>query len=734
MSTTRTVLRRTTHYGSVIPDDSYLTTVKYTLSPTLSAGNYNLTVETDYRNQVFEFNRDNNNVGWKLITIMEEHPDLSIISTVELFTTITGNRLAINYTVLNTGVGPTFGSVWRDTVVIANVQNGAAIQLRSNIHSGLLLPGSNYTNQLDMNLHNGVIGNYILRVQTDVDQRIIEENDNNNIYIHRLSIPPVYADLFVFNVTSNSNFERNIVAGSELKISWLVTNIGNGLTQTYWSDAVYIDSFPSLSPSGIHLSTVSSRRLIMPEQEYQQTHNVTIPITISGDYFVFVRLDEHMQLFENGNTQNNIISFPLLVISPPSPDLVVSSVSYLPVQTESNERILTVSWTVSNIGNTMEQSSSWRDEVFLSRYATMNGSESISIGYSNIRNQALASNQEYSSSITVVLNANISGYYYIFVVTDSSSQQLELNGEYNNVERSMGAVDIIPSPLPRLRVTIDISNSSDSLTSGSSLTVHYNVTNIGERSIDLSSWTDRIYLSSHSGIDRTVIMEDGIFLGEVINNKNLEVGKTYSVSSVVSLPYRINRYVYFVVVVDVNGNLGDPALIGDMQLLHDTFSYSFLVEDGPLPDLRISPLLTSTTFRSGEPAILNFQVINSGQNIASGLWYDTVYLSRDAVLDSFDNRLISVRNNRSLDIQARYNSTVVIFIPYRLPSSEYYLFLETDVGDSQLEINENNNLANAIVTIQATASTDLVLDHVITSSTDLQYGQGKGHTQNVRTV
>ena len=680
-------------------------------------------MQTDYRNHVFEYNRENNNLRWKLITIMEEHPDLSIVSSVRLNTSVEGNSLAINYTVLNTGAGPTFGNTWRDAIIITSLQNGSAFQLQSDIHNGILLPTRNYSNRFNIYLQQAITGRYVLKLHTDIDQRITEENENNNVFISQLTIPAVHADLLAYNLTSN--IDQSIVAGRPLEITWFVRNVGNGLTQRHWHDAVYIDSFPSLSPSGIHLSTVFTDSLLMPEGEYQQMHNVTIPITISGDYYIFVHVDEQRELFENGNTQNNIISFPLLVISPPSPDLIVTSISYSQTQTEFDERIVTVSWTVINAGNTMEQSSSWRDEIFLSKSAVFNESESISIGYANVRNQALESNQEYSTSISAVLSSNVSGHHYIFVVTDSSRQQLELNGEYNNVERSSDVVDIIPPPLPRLRIAIDTRNISASLTSGNTLQVNYNVTNIGERSISLSSWTDQIYLSPRSHLDRETILESGIFLREIINNRDLEVNEAYSVSTLVPLPHGLNQYVYLIVVVDINGNLGDPAAIGDMQILHSVSSHSFLVDNGPLPDLTITPFLASTAFQSGEPATLQFQVTNIGQNSASGLWYDTIYLSRNAVLDEVDYRLVTVRNNKSLEIQASYNQTVTAFIPYNIPSSDYYLLLETDVGDSQFKDNENNNVINVVVNILATVSTDLVLNEISASPHDLQYGQGK---------
>ena len=719
----RIVLRRTTHYGSLVPDDYYVITVLYTIPPTLPAGQYNITVETDYRNHVFEFDRENNNIRWKLITIMEEHPDLTIMSSVDLITSVEGNKLVINYTITNNGAGPTFRSTWRDVVVITNVQNQAAVQLKSDIHRGLLLPGENYTDMFETNLQHMIIGNYVLRIQTDIDERIKEENENNNIYITHLTVPAIYSDLFAYNVMLDQ--QGIVVAGNTLEVSWFVRNIGNGLAQGYWNDSVYIDSPPSLSPRGIRITSVSASHLLMPGEGYQQTLNVTVPVTLSGDFFIFVHVNEQILLFENGNTHNNIISYSITVVSPPSPDLMVSSITYSQTQTESDDRILMVSWIVTNIGNSMEQLGSWRDEVFLSKTTAFNENESISIGYSSISNLVLASMQEYKTSLTAILNTNVSGFHYVFVVTDSSREQLEINGEMNNIKRSSESVEIIPPPFPRLRIAINSGNYPGSLTSGSSISVNYTVTNIGERYLDLSSWTDQIYLSPHSGIDRQMIIQEGLLLKEVVNNQGLNVGESYFVSSEVVLPYGLNQYVYIVVVVDVNGNLGDPFVVGDMQVLHGVSTYSFLVENGPLPDLIISPLLSSAPYRSGEPATLHFQVANRGQNMASGPWYDTVYLSRNPALDELDIRLVTARNNKSLEIQAAYNQTVNVFLPYNLPSSEYYFIFVTDVGDSQLEISDSNNIAEVVINIEATVSTDILLDEVSVTPSDLQYRQSK---------
>ena len=714
---------RTYHYGILDPEDYYTTTIMYSVPPTLVAGMYNLTVETDVynyrsRGHVFEFDRENNNAQWTLVTVRRELPDLTIMASIDLITSIDGNRLVYDYTVVNSGRG--MASLWNDVAELTNVQTLQVTQLMDYHYSDILRPGENYTNRFEMILPPTMTGNAVLRIGVDFYRRVIEENENNNIYAAPITVSPVHADLFAYGVTVNQNI---VVAGSDVQVTWQVRNIGNGLTQSNWTDTAYIGSSYSMLLTRLS-STRIHHRMLMPGQEYNRTLHVTIPITMSGPLSIIIRVDDEMQLFENNITDNNIAQFPLTVISPPSPDLMVTSVTHSQVQTESNERILMISWTVANIGNSMSVASSWIDEVLLSQSANFSESEIIRIGSSNIRDQILSSNQEYTASVTAILNVNVPGLYYVYVAADRSMSLMELNGENNNIIRSPDRISIAPPPSPRLQIAIDTSNYPGSLTSRSLLTVSYNVTNIGERSVGLSSWTDQIYLSHQSTLDRAMIAQDGTFLGEIVHNRDLQVGEAYYVSTEMLLPYEVNRYVYIAVIVDVNGNLGDPAVIGDMQILHAISPSSFLVEDGPLPDLTITPLLSSTAYRSGEPATLHFQVINRGQSTASGPWYDTIYLSRNAALDESDNRLVTVRNSRNLEIRMLYNQTIDVFMPYNLPSGDYYLFFVTDVRDSVPEMVDSDNIADVVITIQATAATDIVLDEVSASPSDLQYGQG----------
>ncbi len=107
-------------YGVVEANSSYTVRTQFFILPTFGSGQYNVSVSTDYRNQVFELNVNNNNMRRATVTLSRRLPDLVISS---LAYTSLGNQLNISYTVRNVGSGDTIGAPWRDEIYIANVSS-----------------------------------------------------------------------------------------------------------------------------------------------------------------------------------------------------------------------------------------------------------------------------------------------------------------------------------------------------------------------------------------------------------------------------------------------------------------------------------------------------------------------------------------------------------------------------------------------------------------------------------
>ena len=99
---------------------------------------------------------------------------------------------------------------------------------------------------------------------------------------------------------------------------------------------------------------------------------------------------------------------------------------------------------------------------------------------------------------------------------------------------------------------------------------------------------------------------------------------------------------HFIVIADVNENLGDPAQVANMGDLASVSNNRILVEEGPLSDLQVILPTTNISYQGGQPAMVTYQIMNRGANSAVGIWYEALYLSRDAILCPFDTRLRSV--------------------------------------------------------------------------------------------
>lgn len=115
---------------------------------------------TDYKNQVFELNWEDNNNRWALITITQRICDL-VISDISfsLDSTPLGNRLSYSYTVSNAGDGPTFRESWIDELSISpTFQNGREQVLHTSQHQSNLDIGSRYSTTIELILSQSIHG------------------------------------------------------------------------------------------------------------------------------------------------------------------------------------------------------------------------------------------------------------------------------------------------------------------------------------------------------------------------------------------------------------------------------------------------------------------------------------------------------------------------------------------------------------------------------------------------
>ena len=726
-SGSKTVLDTRLHYGTIQPGESYSTDVQYYISPRFATGRYNLSIHTDVKEQVFEFQSNDNNVLSTGVHITLHLADLTVSSVeASLNSSSEGNTVRINYTVVNTGSGSSVNSPWIDRVGVSDSPSfDDDFHVVTNyIWRNELLPNEGYSVELLVNLNSSTFGELYIHVITDYYNRVEEEGDSTNQRVTGpISVPLIHPDLAVVSIQVS---EEILMSGNEVQLSWTVANVGNGtLKNRKWTDSVYLAMSTDLSPQAIKLEDSAFSYTLEPTESYNYSITVSIPNGLFGAYYLFAITDNFRQVDEADSTVNNVDSVPLLLELPTSPDLIVKSASVSYIEGDDIDRILTIQWTVVNVGYGMMNEATWIDQLYVSSDPNFDRQNAIKVSDMEVFGQ-LEANEEYSIVTDVLLPMDAFGGLFVYAEVDSANDIVEISAEDNNILRSENQVSVPKPVVPQITVQINNVTLPSSAFAGEVLSFQYDLLNVGEGKLPFSSWTDGVYLVKEKDASRTAILEEGFLLETILHNRALESGEQYKVFRNISIPFLLNQLWYFAVVSDINGNLGDNAdIVGDGDILSQAGEL-LLIEQGPLPDLVALPPVRNLTTRGGQPMNVSFQVANIGNNTARGVWYGAIYLSRDAVLDPFDMKLKTVLGPTSLDAVTTHNQTAEIFVPYDLPSSTYYLFYEVDVGNRIPEHNElDNNIAKEVFTILRSISTDIAVVNVNITPTSLNYEDGE---------
>lgn len=709
---------RRTNYNQIGPASYYSASVMFYIHPSYETGRYNICVHTDYRNDVFEFTYDNNNLRCKGVALQARLPDL-IVSDFSYSTETSdrGNLVYVNYTVRNQGPGNTTGAPWVDRLQVAYslLSSDRGTTLHTYRQRNDLSAGEKYNQGLSSSVPPNVFGSVYLYLFIDSSNQIVEENNQNNVLQSTSFILfPLFPDLSVQSFTIFNSLQV-VEGGNEIQITWTITNQGEVVVERQsWYDSIYISSSSPMveSSNAIKLDDYAvSPTILGPQMSYQQTFNVSIPMLLdySLRYYMILQVNSRNSVNENNRMNNNMANIQVQISAPPSPNLQISHSSFEFFQTS---RILAVQWTVRNIGNSMRSTMTWVDQILLSSEPELSHTNAIILG-SREQSQILMTDQVYNGRESYFVSPSLAGEFYVYIETDISNSVLEQDGEDNNILQSEGTVVITLPPSITIRVEINQEIVPTILT-GQTFILSYTVTNIGQVSIGTTSWIDRVYISSAQNASRSFLLNNGLLLSQNLNNMQLSIGETYTVTVNLTVPHELTGTQFLAIVVDTNDVLNSEVL--------GSFETTISVNEGPLPDLAGLFVSNNLTLRSGQPTTIEYLVINVGQTSALASWYEALYLSRDALLDPFDTRLKSVPNLGTLGVNGSYIQNVEVFIPYDLPSSYYYVICLVDVRNEIFETSVSNNNMHLLVSIIETVSTDISIANPRVTPNILNYG------------
>ena len=239
------------------------------------------------------------------------------------------------------------------------------------------------------------------------------------------------------------------------------------------------------------------------------------------------------------------------------------------------------------------------------------------------------------------------------------------------------AINAQPVPPPDL-VTGNVAGPGTAF-DGTTITVQYQVTNLGTGVTFPGTWTDAIWLTL--GKDRPNPGRGDVLLGTFTHNGALDVNQFYTNSVQVTLPAHISGQYFltawtnstdnvFQVTLNTNINPDDP---------HHLYSENYkatplTIVPSPLADLQVTNVTAPATAVGGAQVTLTWTVANHGSVATdSTAWADGVYISTMPTLISGDYHFVAaVEHDGALDAGQTYTVSATFTLP---PSAQGSFFI-----------------------------------------------------------
>ncbi|MFM6520866.1 MAG: hypothetical protein ACKPIC_31570, partial [Microcystis panniformis] len=244
------ILKEIPHTGLLAAGDSYSRS-ETILLPVNFEGRYQLFIQTDVNNVIFEGNSEANNTVsapnfFDVVRI--PYADLVVSSLTTPTTGSSGQPLSISWTVTNqsqanqgNGIATTNTNSWVDRVELTTDPEGKNViaDLGYFDHTGALGLDTSYTRSANVTIPNGITGTYYLVVTTTKfgePFEFIYKNNNRRISQQLTVNLTPSPDLIVTDIIAPTAMQ----AGDKIDITWTVKNNGLGNAVGSWTDQLLL--------------------------------------------------------------------------------------------------------------------------------------------------------------------------------------------------------------------------------------------------------------------------------------------------------------------------------------------------------------------------------------------------------------------------------------------------------------------------------------------------------------
>ena len=382
---TATTLLTRSRVAELDSDESYYNQENVTI-PAQIQGSYYIHVITDLQNAVYEDGRDDNNLTTSdVVNILpkpeDEPSDLAIIESGAPETANSGEQISVSWLVENLGPGVTNRSSWGDRVYLhTEPQLEGATFMRQMNRNAALDVGQTYHRFTNLNLPNGINGQYYIIIVADATNLVYDDNRENNKVIIPIDINLALSpDLIV----ESFEIDEVLYSGLQFTAYYTVKNVGEAAASGSWTDGIRIHSSPEYTNSGRIVGNRRSNNVILePGESYSASITVTIPSFISGNRYFVLKTDVGDQVYEHGEAaHNNVYALLGNILVPQPSDLIVEMLD-MPQSAITGEDI-SIEYTVTNIG-VNAAIGSLRDAVHLSTDQELNIAQDPIVGFNQV--------------------------------------------------------------------------------------------------------------------------------------------------------------------------------------------------------------------------------------------------------------------------------------------------------------------------------------------------------------
>ena len=653
-------------------------------------------IELNHEADILEFDYDNNTGPSDFLEVIS--PNLTPIELDAPSNLMAGQNFQVFWKDRNIGPGNLLNAGYQSEIYLSQ---DAAFDPNDDLVLGeedfnlTLFADEEISRQVSVSIPNGTTpGEYYLFVEINSNFLAYENGlyDDNLIGFGPINIEAgEYPDLVAEMISSNSS---NIEAGDLMNFSFEISNQGDNAAFGVWEDQIFICTCSSWDPNQADLiADIQHSQVVYENGDYETASSAVLSYFIDeGDYYLYLVADAKDDLFETdeSNSSNIIRSAnPFTVVAYDFENVDLSLENVVPPCDVLPGEMVSVSFDTKNIGSTPTVAGEWWDGVVLSTDNIWSPDTDTIIVAQWLHNSDLEEDDFYSNLKPFTLPTDLSGTYYVLLVTDLYQANNESNISNNaallpQIDCMTGGGDDPITFPPKPDLVIDFLSVPNAGTAGQPIIIQYQVTNMGSTPATPGSWTDQFYLDLDTEISGSYI------LGETATTVDvLAPGESYTNELEVILPVSADNGNYFLLAqTDAFGALAE-------DLENNNTNYKFLFIEYPEPsDLLVTAINYVPLDTIATEMTVSWTLSNIGAHIAEGIMHQSVYLSEDPFWDVGDFLLgtesffVNLEPDQSFDFQLNGR---IEFVEEGL----HYILVRTDAQNNIIEQDENNNLSSS---------------------------------------